>query len=132
MSCIDQDPVAGKVAIREMFLGRTARHQQVVEIKGIELWGDLVICRAERRETTFVQAGGEKQIRILLVKGGQIEQVIVVLDPDAYAHMRGGASAAAQALDAFGGRDQLNVGRSAPTLQRAIDRASTYTPSRNA
>ena len=97
--------LAGKAAIREMFLGRTARYQQVVEIRGIELWGDLVICRGERRDTTFVQAGGEKQIRILLVKGGKIEQVIVVFDPDAYAHMRGGASAAARALDAFGGRD---------------------------
>lgn len=97
--------LSGKAAIREMFLGRTARYQQVAEIRGIELWGDLVICRGERRDTTFVQAGSEKQIRILLVKGEKIEQVIVVFDPEAYAHMRGGGHAAAQELGALGARD---------------------------
>jgi ketosteroid isomerase-like protein len=97
--------LVGKAAIREMFLGRTARYQQVVETRGIELCGDLVICHGERRDTTFVQAGGEQQMRILLVKGGKIEQVIVVFDPEAFAKMRGGATAAAQALDAIGARD---------------------------
>src|SRR6266545_5898070 len=88
--------LVGKAAIREMFLGRTARYQQVVETRGIELCGDLVICHGERRDTTFVQSGGERQMRILLVKGGKIEQVIVVFDPEAFARMRGGADAAAQ------------------------------------
>ena len=97
--------LVGKAAIREMFLRRTARYQQVAEIRGIELCGDLVICHAERRDTTFVQAEGERQIRILLVKGGKIEQVIVVFDSEAYARMRGGADAAARELEALRARE---------------------------
>ena len=97
--------LTGKAAIREMFLRRTARYQQSAEITGIELCGDLVICHAGRRDTTFVNEGRERQIRILLVKGGKIEQVIVVFDPEAFARMRGGADAAAQALEVFRARD---------------------------
>jgi hypothetical protein len=97
--------LTGKVAIREMFLHRTTRYQQSAEITGIELCGDLVICHAERRDTTFVNEGRERQIRILLVKSGKIEQVIVVFDLEAFARMRGGAAAAAQTLDLFRARD---------------------------
>src|SRR5207244_12619301 len=97
--------LTGKVAIREMFLHRTARYQQSAEITGIELCGDLVICHAERRDTKFVNEGRERQIRILLVKSGKIAQVIVVFDPEAFARMRGGADAAAQALDVYHARD---------------------------
>jgi hypothetical protein len=93
--------VVGKAAIRDIFLGRTARYQQVVELKGVDIWGDLVICRGERRDTTFVQVEGEKQVRILLVKEGKIRQVTVVHDPEAYAQSRGGAAAATRELDAL-------------------------------
>ena len=82
----------GKTAIRAGYLRRTERYQQVGELKGIDLWGDLVVCRGERRDTTLVQAGGEPQLRILLVKGGKIKQVIVVVDPELYARMRSDAT----------------------------------------
>lgn len=107
--------LVGKAAIRDMFLARTARYQQVGEVRSIELWGDLIICRGERRDSTFVQAQVEQQVRILLVKDGKIKQVIVVFDPDAFAQMRGGATAAAQALDVVGARDdQAGAERAGP------------------
>jgi len=69
----------------------------VVELKGIDMWDDLVVCQIERRDTTFTQSGVEPQLRILLVKGGKIKQVAVVIDPEAYARMRsGGANRAKQ------------------------------------
>jgi hypothetical protein len=92
--------LTGKAAVREMYLARAARHQQESEIIGIELCGDLVICQAERRDTTFVQDERERQVRILLVKSGKIEQVIVVFDPEAFARVRGGVTAA-QEFDAI-------------------------------
>lgn len=96
----------GKAAIREMFLARAARYQQDVEIRGIELCGDLVICHGERRDTTFIQAGRQPGMRILLVKGGKIERVTVVIDPEAFATMRGRTPA--QELDAVVGRGDRN------------------------
>src|SRR5262245_60341675 len=69
----------GRAAIRASFLRRTQRLQQVVEVKGVELWGDLVVCRLERRATTHTQAGAEHHVRILLVKGGKIKRLIVVV-----------------------------------------------------
>ena len=98
--------LTGKSALREMYLARAARDQQGGEIRGIELCGDLVICQTERRDTTFVQDGRERQIRILLVKGGKIEQVIVVSDPEASARLRGGSAAAGQALDTMRARGE--------------------------
>jgi ketosteroid isomerase-like protein len=80
--------LVGKDAIRASFLARTALYQQEGELKGIDVWGDLVVCRGERRDTTFTQPGFEPQVRILLVKGGKIQQVVVVADPEAYARMR--------------------------------------------
>lgn len=77
-----QEPIVGKSAIRESFLRRSDRLQQVVELKGIELWGDLVICRIERRDSTHTTTGLEHHLRILLVKGGRIKQLTVVVDPD--------------------------------------------------
>ena len=72
----------GKAAIRESFLRRSERLHQVVELKGIELWGDLVICRIERQDTTHTTAGVEHHLRILLVKDGLIKRLIVVIDPE--------------------------------------------------
>jgi ketosteroid isomerase-like protein len=80
--------LVGTDAIRANFWARTALYQQVVELKAIDVWGDLVVCRGERRDTTFTQSGFEPQLRILLVKGGKIQQVVVVADPEAYARLR--------------------------------------------
>jgi hypothetical protein len=96
--------LVGKAAIREMYLARSARYQQDVQLIGIELCGDLVLCHGERRDTTYVQDVRQRGTRILLVKGGKIEQVIVVFDPEAFAAVRGGPAAAARELDAIAGR----------------------------
>lgn len=85
---VGNKPQAGKKAIRESFLERAERLQQVVEIKGIDLWGDMVVCRLERRDTTHRQAGVEHHLRILLVKGGKIKHLIVLIDPEEDAHLR--------------------------------------------
>ena len=79
---VGHEPSLGKAAIRESFLRRSARLQQVVELRGIELWGDLVVCRIERRDTTHAVEGLEHHLRILLVKGGLIKRLIVVVDPE--------------------------------------------------
>jgi len=79
---VGQKPAIGKLAVRESFLQRSARLQQVVELRGIELWGDLVICRVERKDTTHTTSGLEHHLRILLVKEGKIKQLIVVVDPE--------------------------------------------------
>ena len=85
---VGQEPSVGKAAIRESFLKRSANLQQMVEIRGIELWGDLVVCRIERQDTTHAVAGLEHHLRILLVKGGLIKQLIVVVDPEEDAQLR--------------------------------------------
>ena len=77
---VGQEPAIGKPAIRESFLRRSARLQQVVELRGIELWGDFVVCRIERKDTTHTASGLEHHLRILLVKEGKIKQLIVVVD----------------------------------------------------
>ncbi len=77
---VGQEPAVGKHAIRESFLRRSERLQQVVELRGIELWGDFVVCRIERKDTTHTASGLEHHLRILLVKEGKIEQLIVVVD----------------------------------------------------
>ena len=79
---VGQEPAIGKPAVRESFLRRSARLQQVVELRGIELWGDLVVCRVERKDTTHTTSGLEHHLRILLVKEGKIKQLIVVVDPE--------------------------------------------------
>ena len=96
----------GVAAIRASFLRRTERLQQVVELRGVELWGDLVICRVERRDTTHTQAGAEHHLRILLVKGGKIRRLIVVTDPEEDARLRGGT---AWRLLAVGVRDLSQI-----------------------
>ncbi len=79
---VSQEPAVGKPAIRESFLRRSARLQQVVELRGIELWGDLIVCRIEREDTTHTSPGLEHHLRILLVKEGKIKRLIVVVDPE--------------------------------------------------
>lgn len=54
----------------------------MVEVKGIDLWGDMIICRVERRDSTFAQAEPTHNLRILLVKEGKIKQLTVVLDQE--------------------------------------------------
>ena len=78
---VGQEPAVGKPAIRESFLRRSERLQQVVELRGIELWGDFIVCRIERDDTTHTASGLEHHLRILLVKQGKIKQLIVVVDP---------------------------------------------------
>ena len=79
---VGREPAVGKTAIRESFLRRSERLQQVVELRGIELWGDLVVCRVERKDTTHTASGLEHHLRILLVKEGKIKRLIVVVDPE--------------------------------------------------
>jgi len=79
---VGQEPAVGKIAIRESFLQRSERLQQVVELRGIELWGDFVVCRIERKDTTHTASGLEHHLRILLVKEGKIKRLIVVVDPE--------------------------------------------------
>ena len=79
---VGQNPAVGKHAIRESFLRRSGRLQQVVELRGIELWGDFVVCRIERKDTTHTASGLEHHLRILLVKGGKINRLIVIVDPE--------------------------------------------------
>ncbi len=78
----------GKAAIRDMYLSRTARLQQQVELIGVEAWGDLVVCRLQRRATDFAQAAPVRNVRVLLVKDGKIKQVTVLVDPDEQARAR--------------------------------------------
>ena len=79
---VGQEPTVGKPAIRSSFIRRSDQLQQVVELKGIELWGDLVVCRIERKDSTHTTEGLEHHLRILLVKEGKIKRLIVVIDPD--------------------------------------------------
>jgi hypothetical protein len=78
----------GKEAIRNSYLQRAQRLQQVVEVKGIDVWGDLVVCRLERRDTTHTQTGMEHHVRVFLVKGGKIKQLVIVVDPEEDARLR--------------------------------------------
>ena len=79
---VGQNPAVGIHAIRESFLRRSGRLQQVVELRGIELWGDFVVCRIERKDTTHTASGLEHHLRILLVKEGKINRLIVIVDPE--------------------------------------------------
>ena len=79
---VGQNPAVGKHAIRESFVRRSGRLQQVVELRGIELWGDFVVCRIERKDTTHTASGLEHHLRILLVKEGKINRLIVIVDPE--------------------------------------------------
>jgi len=79
---VGQNPAVGKHAIRESFLRRSGRLQQVVELRGIELWGDFVVCRIERKDTTHTASGLEHHLRILLVKEGKINRLIVIVDSE--------------------------------------------------
>jgi hypothetical protein len=78
----------GAAAIREGFL-RRREQRQVVELKGVDLWGDQVICRLERRDASFTHPGVTHNLRVLLVKGGKIVHLTVVVDPDEPARLRG-------------------------------------------
>ena len=85
---VGQNPAIGKEAIRESFVRRSDRLQQVVELRGIELWGDLVVCRIERKDSTHKSEGLEHHLRILLIKEGKIKRLIVVVDPDEDARLK--------------------------------------------
>ena len=79
---VGRDPAVGKAAIKDSFLRRSARLDQVVELQGIDLWGGMVVCRLERKDTTHTESGLEHHLRILLVKEGKIKYLTVVVDPD--------------------------------------------------
>ncbi len=50
--------------------------------------GDWVICRRERRDTTYVEGGVDHNVRILLVKNGRIKQLIVLVDREEQMRLR--------------------------------------------
>ena len=79
---------AGKPAIRDGFLRRAERLEQVVELKGIEICGDWVVCRRERRDTTYPEGAVDHNLRILLLKNGKIKQLIVLIDAEERARLR--------------------------------------------
>ena len=78
-------------AIRAGYVGRAARLEQSVEVKAVERWGDMVVCKIERRDTTMRQAGVEHHVRVFLVKNGKIQQLVVLVDPDEDAKLRVGS-----------------------------------------
>jgi len=78
----------GKTAIRGGFLRRAERLRQVVELRGIDICGDWVICRRQRRDTTHMEGGVDHNLRILLVKNGRIKQLIVLIDPEERTRLR--------------------------------------------
>jgi hypothetical protein len=81
-------PEVGKEAIRAAYLRRSAALQQVWELQGMQLWGDQLICWGERRDSASPEAAPQRNVRILLVKGGKIRQLTVIVDPDHYPGMR--------------------------------------------
>ena len=78
---------AGAEAIRQSFLRRTEQ-RQAVALKGVEVWGDQVVCRLERAEAGFAQPGLTHNIRVLLVKGGKIRRLVVLVDSEEFARLR--------------------------------------------
>lgn len=85
-----REPQLGVAAIRAGYVGRAARLEQAVEVKSVERWGDMVVCKIERRDTTMRQAGVEHHVRVFLVKNGRIKQLVVLVDPDEDAKLRAG------------------------------------------
>jgi len=79
----------GKAAIRAGFLRRSARLQQRVELTGVDLNGDFVVCRRERRDSQYGTGQPDHNLRVLLVKGGKIKQVVVLVDPEERARLLG-------------------------------------------
>ena len=78
----------GKAAIRESFLRRSGRLQQQVELTGIDLNGDFVVCRRERRDSQYGTGQADHNLRVLLVKEGKIKQVVVLV-PEERARLLG-------------------------------------------
>ena len=81
-------PEGGTEAIRAAYLRRSEALQQVWELQGMQRWGDQLICWGERRDSAAPAAAAQRNVRILLVKGGTIRQLTVVVDPDDYPGMR--------------------------------------------
>ena len=61
-------------------------------LRGIELWGDFVVCRLERKDSTHTSSDLEQHLRILLVKDGKIKRLIVVVDQEEDARLKSVAS----------------------------------------
>lgn len=78
----------GKEAIRDSYLQRARRLQQVVEVKSVEVWGDLVVSRLERRDSNHTLTGVEHHVRVFLIKEGKIKQLVVIVDPEEDARLR--------------------------------------------
>ena len=85
-----QEPQLGVAAIRAGYVGRAARLEQTVEVKSVERWGDMVVCKIERRDTTMRQSGIEHHVRVFLMKNGKIKRLVVLVDPDEDAKLRTG------------------------------------------
>lgn len=78
----------GAAAIREGYLRRASAIVQEVDLHGIDVWGDLVVCRLARRDSGMARSGVEHHLRVLLVKDGKIRRVLVVTDPAEDAWLR--------------------------------------------
>jgi hypothetical protein len=77
----------GKAAIGAGFLRRSARVRQQVRLTGIDLHGDFVVCRRERRDTQYRAGQTDHNLRVLLVKDGKIKQIVVLVDPEERARL---------------------------------------------
>ena len=63
-----------------------------MERRGIELCGDFVGCRLERKDSTHTSSDLEHHLRILLVKDGKTKRLIVVVDQEEDARLKSVAS----------------------------------------
>ena len=77
----------GAAAIRAGFL-RRREQRQVVALQGVDLWGDQIVCRLERRDASFTRPGVTHNLRVLLVKDGKIAHLTVIVDPDEQRRLR--------------------------------------------
>lgn len=78
----------GAAAIRDSYLHRASMITQEVELHSVDVWGDLVVCRAARRDSGMARVGVEHHLRVLLVKGDKVQRVLVVTDPEEDALLR--------------------------------------------
>ncbi|PSL06747.1 hypothetical protein CLV30_102133 [Haloactinopolyspora alba] len=79
----------GVAAIRDGYLSRARALTQEVELHGVDVWGELVVCRLTRRDSGMTTPGAEHHLRILLVRDGRIQRILVVTDPSEDKALRG-------------------------------------------
>ena len=72
----------GKEAIRQSYIQRAQRLQQVVEGQGYRNMGRLGCLPYGASRHQPYSGGDGAHVRVLLVKGGKIKQLIVIVDPE--------------------------------------------------